>query len=330
MKARKTKHKSRKGLLAPQNVAGVSHKAKQKSPTVANPVAKLQGSASKGPSTVTVHPQAEKIDKYTGKKQGTLFSAAPSPGFDQAENRSRRPSCKPQRKGKQQVHLKASSVMPDEADSSRSQAQTGSPAIATGKHKKRKRDALKHAKSGTVVNAQATTAASELKQATGKNNWERLKTEALLQSVCLPTESKSLPRNFPKRKQRAAAQDAGKVGAGFSCADGISDGKLVAKNADMRVTDVLALDCEMVGVGQQDGRKRDALARAILVRCQTLCICICTCPSRKVQQFEKENARIVTCSLSKGLLEVDENASACRSMTVVTSCWMYGSDRKRR
>ena len=44
------------------------------------------------------------------------------------------------------------------------------------------------------------------------------------------------------------------------------DGKLVPKSYDTNVTEVMALDCEMVGVGTNQARKRDALARAALVR----------------------------------------------------------------
>ena len=54
---------------------------------------------------------------------------------------------------------------------------------------------------------------------------------------------------------------------------GIVDGKLVPKSDDVSVTEVMALDREMVGVGTSEGRKRDALARAALVCTYLICFC---------------------------------------------------------
>ena len=73
-------------------------------------------------------------------------------------------------------------------------------------------------------------------------------------------------RRFDRmRKQRRDAKlDDAATRALSASRDGIVDGKLVPKGDDTSPTPVLALDCEMVGVGV-DG-KRSALARVCVVR----------------------------------------------------------------
>ena len=82
-----------------------------------------------------------------------------------------------------------------------------------------------------------------------------------------PRHSHSASHPHKKRKRSEHTQTAG-VSSEWQAASpqGIVDGKLVPKSYDTNVTEVMALDCEMVGVGTNQARKRDALARAALVR----------------------------------------------------------------
>lgn len=102
--------------------------------------------------------------------------------------------------------------------------------------------------------------------ATGKSNWERLKASALEQSDAVERRVRK-PRPL-KRPRSTAAAAPGPADVHAVSSDGVHGGRLVPKSADASDTAVVALDCEMVGVGNLEvkAKGRDALARVCVVR----------------------------------------------------------------
>lgn len=77
------------------------------------------------------------------------------------------------------------------------------------------------------------------------------------------------PQAARKPRKRRSSGAAAAAAADVVSADGVHDGRLVPKSADDAETSVVALDCEMVGVGSLDVKSagRDALARVCVVCC---------------------------------------------------------------
>lgn len=306
MTATKHKPKGRKGLLPP--VVAAAPKAKQQKQTSPSSTPNgikngaIKAAASTPPShlssTAAKPSKAAKIDKHTGKKKGTLFSSAPSPS--KASGSWLRAF---------QAKSAANSAPKQQSDSSDAQiavAKVGTLSIAKGVHannkgahgnskkpskssqaganvntqpgsstKKRKWGKGKGPRAAPAAETEAETASPSNKGATGKSNWDRLKVQALEQSEALPPKPQHThcTANTDKKRRRAElAQKAGDKSSEWLAASshGIVQGKLVPKSEDASATEVLALDCEMVGVGTSQGRKRDALARAALV-CTSSC-----------------------------------------------------------
>lgn len=286
MAATKQKLKGRKGLLPPVVASPPKGKPGKQSSQSSVPAGKKGVAApvtpSKHPTSSAEQPsKAAKVDKYTGKKKGTLFSAAPSP-------------CK----ASDAFFRQKTSAM----HSPHHQAQHADAQFAVAKMKPgKKRGSVKNSRRnregkgsaaaldpGAAVSgdvgasasaiAAVATAPSSNKGATGKINWDRLKVHALEQSETAPAKpghhhSHTYHPKNRKRKQAAAehAQHAATTSEWVAAAsEGTIDDKLVPKSDDSAMTEVLALDCEMVGVGTNQGRKRDALARATLV-CPAFC-----------------------------------------------------------
>jgi hypothetical protein len=293
--ATQRKRNSRKGLLPP---IAVPHKQKQN--TKASP---SQGSKSgavasvprseHGSSTAVKPSKAAKIDKYTGKKKGTLFSAAPTPS--KASKASTNPKASvtcigprtrssgqgdSQKAAQPAVRQAAGDVQSNKSEKACLEHPKAVVPPASGKkkrHQRKQQAGATHPSEarGTEASTATATATPSIKGATGKNNWDRLKAHALKQSKALPVKPHNAHAAHARRKRkREAEEDAQKAGKSsewlVAASQGIVDGKLVAKSDDTSVTEVLALDCEMVGVGTNQGRKRDALARAALV-CTSHC-----------------------------------------------------------
>ena len=110
--------------------------------------------------------------------------------------------------------------------------------------------------------------------ATGRSNWERLQATIKLDKPHAPQQSASANAAAPghdrgvrkpgmrPRKRRALAKLA--QHAQSHRVEGVRDGALVPKGPGTEATEVVALDCEMVGVGVEG--KRSALARVVVVR----------------------------------------------------------------
>ena len=295
MTATKQKHKGRKGLLPPvasvkPKVKPIKHSPPSQSPNcIKSGAAKAAASAitPKSPSSASMQPsRAAKIDRYTGKKKGTLFSAAPSPSkASEAFQRQKTPArnaakLQPEHSCSKvaDTTVKTLAVAQGATENSKkaSHAAPGGAGVSAQPGSNKKKRHRRKGKGGEKSHAGATAATApeaappSSKGATGKSNWDRLKVHALAQSEAPPPKprhSHSASHPHKKRKRSEHTQTAG-VSSEWQAASpqGIVDGKLVPKSYDTNVTEVMALDCEMVGVGTNQARKRDALARAALVR----------------------------------------------------------------
>ena len=137
---------------------------------------------------------------------------------------------------------------------------------------------------------------SDPQHATGRANWERLQSVIAHDAPCRPSAAAPVgtdgvanagdeagragaaERGKPYlrgRKRRAldklqrahdavVAGDAGVASAGGGASEGVIAGRLVPKGESAGATGVVAMDCEMVGVGE--GGVRSALARVCVVR----------------------------------------------------------------
>jgi hypothetical protein len=127
-------------------------------------------------------------------------------------------------------------------------------------------------------NASTQAVADGQQHATGRCNWERL--QSIITKEHAPKATPTAPDSHgtiaPKpylraRKRRALAKlqnqhdsTAVEVSGGAACSsEGVIAGRLVAKSNEQAATSVVAMDCEMVGVGEGGGRS--ALARVCVV-----------------------------------------------------------------
>lgn len=147
-------------------------------------------------------------------------------------------------------------------------------------------------------------AAPSAAPATGKSNWERMKADALQQSDA-PAKHVHKPRPHKRRKATSGAG----VAAQAVASDGVHDGQLVPKSADDGETTVVALDCEMVGVGNLEvkAKGRDALARVCVV-----CPALLREPDSAVCAVQ----RLWPQSIVIHVTPLDHLAAECRLLTV--------------
>lgn len=277
--------KSRKGLLPPA-AASKNAKSPKNVPVSEQKGAVISASPSKqSTSTAAKKPEQAKIDKYTGKKKGTLFSSAPSPaskdGLALKKSKAFKKTSTAVQKPGSTSHGAGVDAKGEPKAKKKHRHTVAGPVDCVAQIKSKKKWKRKKAKAATVGEGRQDEAAilapPTNKGATGKCNWERLKAQALEQSEAVPSkasQSQSAGQKVHKKRKRqrafdpqSAAQAADRLAAS---SEGILDGKLVPKNDNTDKTEIVALDCEMVGVGNNEGRKRDALARASLVRFENL------------------------------------------------------------
>eukprot|EP00892_Ulva_mutabilis_P005653 jgi/Ulvmu1/345/UM001_0350.1 len=280
-----SKKKHKKGLLpsaigrtagTPPNASSNNKGSASKSASGPN-VPASKAKAVLAPATAIKKPTAKprKIDPVTGKKKGTLFSAAPAAPTKPSKGhlRPRQFQHKAARRNGPQAASKRSGPPPPavgSADGPPDSALHSKEGKVARKKYKRKRaskgtptpSAADADADGTAHGAAAPAPASAA-PATGKSNWERMKSEALQQSDVPAKREPRPPRPLKRRKVSSGTAGAAQVVS----STGVHEGHLVPKSADAAPTEVVALDCEMVGVGNLEvkSKGRDALARVCVV-----------------------------------------------------------------